>query len=84
MSDGSEPLQADLSRRTLDRVNRSEQAIDFFRIVVALQRNQAIADNLKMLFGFGLKKLKNFGADFVIGWKRVEIGAGDAGLRRFG
>ncbi|HXM88440.1 MAG TPA: hypothetical protein VN916_03250, partial [Candidatus Acidoferrum sp.] len=83
MRDRAKPLQSDLSCRSLDRVDRAEQAIDLFGIVVAFQRDQAIADDLKMLFGFRLEELQNLGTDFIVKWERVEVGTGNAGLRCF-
>jgi len=41
-------------------VNGSKEFVDLFRIVVAFQRDKAIADNLEMLLCFRLEKLKDF------------------------
>ena len=77
MGDGAEALQADLRGRTFYRVNGAEETIDLFGIVVAFERDQAVADDLQMLFGFGLEEFQDFGADFVVGGQSVEVGAGE-------
>ena len=66
VGDRTKTLQAHLRGGSLDGVNRAEQPIDLFGVVVAFERDQAIADNLKMFFGFWLEEFENFGADFVI------------------
>ena len=81
MGDGAEALQSDLSRGAFDRVNRAEKSIDLFGIVVAFQRNQAIADDLQMLFGFRLEKFQNLRGDFVIRGQHIKVRAGHAGYR---
>ena len=81
MGDGTETLEAYLRGGTLYRVNGAEEAIDFLGIVVAFEGDEAIADDLQMLFGFRLEEFEDFGTDFVVGWQRIEIGAGESGLR---
>src|SRR5579863_7351253 len=75
MSDGAKTFQADLGRGTFYRVNGAEQFVDLFGIVVALEGNQAIADNLEMLFGFRLEKFQNFVGNFIVRGQGIEIGA---------
>ena len=84
MGNRAEPAKADLRGRTFDGMNGAEKAIDFFRIVVAFERKQAIADDLEMLFGFGLEKFQDFVRDFIVRGQGVEIGTSEAGLRRSG
>ena len=66
MSNGAEPAQTDLGGGTFDGVNGAEQAIDFFGIVVAFKGKQAVADDLKMLFGFGLEEFQDFVGDIIV------------------
>ena len=73
VSDCSQPLQADLSRRTFYSVNCPEKFINFFRIVVAFERQQAIADNLEMLFRFRLEEFQNLRRHLVVERQRVKI-----------
>ena len=40
-------------------MNGAEELIDLLGIVVALKRNQAIADDLQVFFRFRLEKLQN-------------------------
>jgi hypothetical protein len=73
-----------LRRRTFYRVNGAKQFVDLFRIVVALQRNKAIADNLEMLLRFRLEKLKDLVRHLVVQWQRVKVRprrCSDNGLR---
>src|SRR5438105_15776140 len=81
MRNGAQPLQPDLRGGTFDRVNGAEELVDFLRIVVGLERNQAVAYDLQMLFGFRLEKLQNLVWHFIIRWKRVEVGPGWSGGR---
>ena len=82
VGDGAQPFQPDLRRGALDRVNRAEQLVNFLGIVVGLEGNQAIADDLQMLFGLGLEKLQNLVGHFVVRWKRVKIRPGCSGRSR--
>ena len=66
MSNGAEAFQTHLSRRAFQRVNSTEKLVNFFGIVVALQRNQAIADNLQMLLGLWLEKFQNLVGDVIV------------------
>src|SRR5215470_14607731 len=75
MSDATEALEADLSGRALDGVNGAEELVDFFRVVVAFERNQAIAYDLQVLFGFGLEEFENLVGNLVVCWEGVEIGS---------
>ena len=83
MRNGAQPLQPDLRGGTFDRVNGAEELVDFLRIVVGLERNQAVAYDLQMLFGFRLEKLQNLVWHFIIRRKRVEVGPGWSGGRGF-
>src|SRR6202140_5795526 len=76
MRDTAQALQANLRGGAFYGVNRAEQAIDLFPIVVAFQRNQAVTDNLQVFFGFGLKEFENLVGHFVIGRQSVKIGPG--------
>src|SRR4029077_6880555 len=73
VSNRSQSLQPDLRRRTLDGVNGAKQFVDLFRIVVAFQRNQAVTDDLKVLFRLRLEEFKNFVRNFVVRRQRVKI-----------
>ena len=77
-------FKPDLRRRTFDGVNGAKEAVDFFRIVVAFERKQAVADDLEMLFCFGLEKFQDFVGDVIVRGQGVEIGTCEAGLRRSG
>ena len=66
MRDAAQPLEAHLRRGSFHRVNRAEQTVDLFGIVVAFQRKQAIADDLQVLFGFRLEELQNLVGHFVV------------------
>src|SRR5579862_218792 len=83
MGDRAEAFQSDLRGGTFHGVNRTEKTVDLFGIVVAFERNQAVADDLEMFLGFGLEKFENFGADFVIERQRIEIRPGNTRLRSF-
>src|SRR5215472_6842318 len=54
--DAAKTLEADLGGRTFDGVNGAEEPVDVFRIVVAFEREQAVTDDLQVLFGFGLEE----------------------------
>ena len=56
-------------------MDRAKELIDFFGIVVAFERNQAIADHLQMLFGFRLEEFQYFVRHFFVRGERVKIGA---------
>src|SRR5262249_21796072 len=60
MRNTPEALEADLRRGTLDGVNRAEKLVDFVGVIVAFERDEAVADDLQVLFGFGLEELENF------------------------
>ena len=66
MGDGAEPLQSDLRCGAFNGVNRAEKFVDFFRIVVAFEREQAVTDDLQMLFRLRLEELQNFRGYFVV------------------
>ena len=66
MSDGAEAFETDLRSGAFHRVNGAEKAIDLFGIVITFERNQAIADDLKMFLRFRAKEFENFGTDFVV------------------
>ena len=83
MSDGAETLEADLRSGALHGVNGAEEAVDLVGIVVALEGNQAIADDLEMLFGFRAEEFENFGADFIVGGQGIKVGTGESRLRDF-
>jgi hypothetical protein len=71
--DGAQAFQADLRGGAFYGVNRAEKAVDLFGVVVALQRNQAVADNLEMLFCFRLKEFEDFVGHFIIGRQGVKV-----------
>jgi len=50
----------------------AKQFVDFFRVVVAFQRNETIADHLEMLFCFRLKKLQDLVRNLVVRRQRIE------------
>src|SRR5437660_740487 len=62
----------------------AEEAIYLFGIIVAFQRNQAIADHLQVLFGFRLKEFENLVGNFIIGRQSIEVGAGGGFFLGFG
>ena len=66
---------------TLYRVNGAEEAIDFLGVVVAFEGDEAIAHDLQVFFGFRLEEFEDFGTYFVVRGQRIEIGAGESGLR---
>ena len=59
MGNRAKTLQSHLRSGTLHGVNRAEELVDLFGIVVALKRNQAIAHDLQMFFGFRLEEFQN-------------------------
>ena len=67
MRNGAQPLQPDLRGGTFDRVNGAEELVDFLRIVVGLERNQAVAYDLQMLFGFDFESLAELLQKFLVG-----------------
>ena len=78
--DSTQASQSDLCRRTFNGVDGAEEFVNFFRVVVALERNQAIADDLQMFFGFGLKEFQNLSRNLVICGQQIKIGT--SGSRR--
>ncbi len=73
----SRPIaEAYLSRRSLHRVNGSEQPIDIFGIVVAFERQQTVAHNLQMFLSLWLEKLDDLVGNFIIAWQCVEVRTG--------
>ena len=60
MGDSAEPLEADLSCGSFYGVDGAEKLVDFFRAMIGFKREQAVADDLQMLFGFRLKEFENF------------------------
>src|SRR5579859_2341652 len=60
-------------------MNGAKQLVDLFRIVVAFERNQAVADHLQMLLRFWLEEFQYLVGHFVIRGQRVEVGAGRGG-----
>ena len=75
MGNGAEAFQADLSRRAFQRVDGAEKLVNFFGIIVALQRNQTIADDLQMLFSLWLEKLQNFVGNVIVGRQEIKVRA---------
>ena len=43
---GGQPVQADLRRRTFDRVHRSEQPVDVLGVGIAFERQQTVCHGL--------------------------------------
>ena len=70
MRHGGKPVQTHLRGRTLHRVHRAEQAINFVRVRMSFEREQAFGDGLQMLFGFGNEEFENFVGNFAILRKR--------------
>src|SRR6202011_4821539 len=66
MGNGAQAFQADLCRRALQSVDSTEKLVNFFRIIVAFQRNQAVADDLQMVFSLWLEKFKNLVGDVIV------------------
>jgi len=56
-------------------VNGAKEFIDLLRIVVAFQRNKAIADDLEVLFRFRLEEFKDLVRHFFVQRQRVKVGA---------
>src|SRR5271163_2122182 len=83
MGDGAEAFQADLSGGTLYRVDGAEELVDFFRIVAAFKRDQAVADDLQVLLVLGLKEFQDFIGDFVVRGQRIKVRAGGRGVWKF-
>ena len=66
MRDRGKPVQAHLRGGAFYRVHRAEQAIDFVRVRIPLEREQAFGDRLQMLLGFGNEEFEHFVGDFAI------------------
>ena len=77
--DSPQPLQTYLRGGAFYGVNGAEKFVDLFRTVIRFEREQAIADDLQMFFGFGLEEFQNFRGDFVVLRQGVEIGTGNRG-----
>ena len=77
------PPQSNLCSRTFYGVNSAKQAVNVFRIIVAFKREQAIAHNLQVFFGFRLEEFVNFVRHFVVGGQCIEIGASEPGMDSF-
>src|SRR5260370_9412742 len=75
MRNGSQSFQTDLRGGAFYRVNGAKQFVDFFRVVVAFQRNKTIADYLEMLFRFRLEKLQDLVRNLIVRRQRIEVRA---------
>src|SRR6266852_2388777 len=76
--DATKALESHLGGGTFYGVNGAEEAGDVFGIVVGFERDEAVADDLEMFFGFGLEEFEDFAGHLVVGWQGVEIGAGES------
>ena len=56
-------------------MNGAKEFIDLLRTVVAFQRNEAIADDLEMLFRFRLEELKDLVRHLFVQRQRVKVRA---------
>ena len=70
-------LQSHLGGAAFYRVYGAEQSIDVLGVGIGFQREQAVLNNLQMLFSFGNKEFKNLIRHFILGF---EIGDEDFGL----
>src|SRR5579871_3000617 len=75
MRDRPQSLQSDLGSRAFHGVNRAEQLVDFFGVVISFEREQAVAHNLQMLFGFRLEEFQDLGGYVVVQRQGVKIGS---------
>jgi hypothetical protein len=75
VGDGAETPESYLRRGTFYGVDGTEEAIDFFGIVVAFERDEAVADDLEMFFCFRLEEFQNLIGNIVVVGQRVEIRA---------